>query len=163
VLRRSSAWPKLCGSAGRRRRPKPTHLATAQLNRHARPRIWGRPLRPHCRLRRSYSYHLLRNDAPALAGQLSLSDAPPSLQLSPATSLSRRHTISSPSAARPPIEAPARRMPSHQRRAVDCCRGLWPLRVRRDWGQLRRTSVHCRCWHRPLTSADAPPQRNLPA
>jgi hypothetical protein len=37
-------------------------------------------------------------------------------------------------AARPPVEAPAPRLPPHQRRAVARCRGLWLLWVRELWG-----------------------------
>lgn len=35
-----------------------THLATAQLNRHARPWVWGRPAPPHRTLRRRFVYRL---------------------------------------------------------------------------------------------------------
>jgi transposase len=35
-----------------------TRLATTQLNRHARPWIWGRPPPPHRSLRRSFVYRL---------------------------------------------------------------------------------------------------------
>ena len=35
-----------------------TRLATAQLNRHARPWVWGRPPPPHRTLRRHFVYHL---------------------------------------------------------------------------------------------------------
>jgi hypothetical protein len=34
-----------------------TAVATAQLNRRAPPRVWGRPPRPHRRLRRLLMYH----------------------------------------------------------------------------------------------------------
>jgi hypothetical protein len=34
-----------------------TGIATAQLNRHARPWIWGRPAPPHRSLRRCFMYH----------------------------------------------------------------------------------------------------------
>jgi DDE superfamily endonuclease len=35
-----------------------TRLATAHLNRHARPWVWGRPAPPHRRLRRRFVYRL---------------------------------------------------------------------------------------------------------
>jgi hypothetical protein len=35
-----------------------TRLATAQLNRHATPWVWGRPPRPHRTLRRCFVYRL---------------------------------------------------------------------------------------------------------
>jgi DDE superfamily endonuclease len=35
-----------------------THVATRQLNRRAKPWVWGRPLPPHRRLRRCLVYHL---------------------------------------------------------------------------------------------------------
>lgn len=35
-----------------------TRIATAQLNRHARPWIWGRPVPPHRHLRRRFVYCL---------------------------------------------------------------------------------------------------------
>ena len=35
-----------------------TRTATAQLNRHAQPWIWGRPPPPHRQLRRRFVYHL---------------------------------------------------------------------------------------------------------
>jgi len=34
-----------------------TRIATAQLNRHARPWVWGRPPPPHRMLRRRFIYH----------------------------------------------------------------------------------------------------------
>jgi DDE superfamily endonuclease len=35
-----------------------TRLATSQLNRHARPWVWGRPAPPHRQLRRCFVYRL---------------------------------------------------------------------------------------------------------
>jgi hypothetical protein len=35
-----------------------TRTATAQLNRHARPWIWGRPAPPHRSLRRCFLYRI---------------------------------------------------------------------------------------------------------